>query len=304
MNKKFEIFLDSGAFSAYSQGITLDIDQYIEFIKKYKDKLEVYCSLDVIGDPEASMRNQKYMEDAGLNPLPVFHYGEPLEIFKNLVQKYDYVGVGGMVGSNGTARVTSSILALWLDDLFSNYICDKDGISKVKVHGFGVTSVDLLIRYPWYSVDSTTWAISAGMGLILVPIYKNNRWNYNKGPWTVGVSNRNTLLSSGAQVFRFMSPLKQKLVIRYIEDEMGYKMGKSRFEFRPADCELNENELPVGKVDREKNQRCVEVIEEMGVSNNYMMRKDINSTYLLQLEKYMPEWPWPFKVKRSRGWGL
>ena len=46
-------FLDSGAFSAFTQGAEIDIQEYIEFIKEHKDYLEAYANLDVIGDAEA-----------------------------------------------------------------------------------------------------------------------------------------------------------------------------------------------------------------------------------------------------------
>jgi hypothetical protein len=71
-----DIFLDSGAFSAMSQGVHIDIVDYIAFVKQNKSKLKVYANLDVIGNAEATLKNQEIMEKAGLSPLPCFHYGE------------------------------------------------------------------------------------------------------------------------------------------------------------------------------------------------------------------------------------
>ena len=78
MNKmnKVDLFLDSGAFSAMTQGVKIDIYEYIDFIKEHEDVLEVYANLDVIGSAEGTWKNQMIMEEAGLKPLPVFHYGE------------------------------------------------------------------------------------------------------------------------------------------------------------------------------------------------------------------------------------
>ena len=59
--KKINLFLDSGAYSAWSKGVTIDIDEYISFIKKNIKYITVYANLDVIGDPEATYRNQKYI---------------------------------------------------------------------------------------------------------------------------------------------------------------------------------------------------------------------------------------------------
>jgi hypothetical protein len=48
-------------------------------------------------------------------------------------------------------------LQTWLDRVFDKFLTNPDGTPKVKVHGFGLTTPDLLFRYPWYSVDSGTW---------------------------------------------------------------------------------------------------------------------------------------------------
>ena len=43
-------FLDSGAYSAMSRGVTIDLSEYCSFIKQYREKIDPYASLDVIGD--------------------------------------------------------------------------------------------------------------------------------------------------------------------------------------------------------------------------------------------------------------
>src|SRR2546423_4074021 len=68
-----DVFLDSGAFSAYSQGAKINIAAYCRYIFKYKHLLAVYSNLDVIGSAEGTLKNQRYMESKGLQPLPVFH---------------------------------------------------------------------------------------------------------------------------------------------------------------------------------------------------------------------------------------
>jgi len=44
-----EIFLDSGAFSAKTQGVTINIQDYIAFVKRNQHRLTTYSVLDVIG---------------------------------------------------------------------------------------------------------------------------------------------------------------------------------------------------------------------------------------------------------------
>ena len=50
-NKKVELFLDSGAFSAWSQKIEINIQDYISFIKEHEDVIDIYANLDELGMP-------------------------------------------------------------------------------------------------------------------------------------------------------------------------------------------------------------------------------------------------------------
>ena len=62
--EKPNIFLDSGAYSAMTQDITIDIDEYIDFCKENKSRVSLIACLDVIGDPEASRENFDIMTKA------------------------------------------------------------------------------------------------------------------------------------------------------------------------------------------------------------------------------------------------
>src|ERR1044071_8207553 len=59
--KGFDVFMDSGAFSAETKGVPIDIDEYCKFI--IDTKVRVYAGLDVIGDAKKTMKNVKYMEE-------------------------------------------------------------------------------------------------------------------------------------------------------------------------------------------------------------------------------------------------
>jgi hypothetical protein len=125
-------FLDSGAFSAWSKGIKINIQDYIKFIKDNKDYIDIYAILDDIKDPKITLQNQKIMEESGLNPLPCYHYGEDIKYLKYYIENYDYIAIGGMV------PISNKDLIIWLDNIFSKYICDFNGYPKIKIHGFGL----------------------------------------------------------------------------------------------------------------------------------------------------------------------
>lgn len=164
-----KVFLDSGAFSAFSMGVNVDLPKYCAYIKQNLDIIEhvdgqpLASVLDAIGDADGTWHNQRAMEDLGVRPLPCYHYGEPEEVLEYYIANYSYITIGGMV------PISTPQLKLWLDRLWKDYLTDENGFPVVKVHGFGLTSLPLMMRYPWYSVDSSTWVQWAANGMILVP---------------------------------------------------------------------------------------------------------------------------------------
>ena len=298
-DKAVELFLDSGAFSAFTQGVEIDIQEYIAFIKKHKQHLSVYANLDVIGCAEGTWKNQRIMEKAGLSPLPCFHYGEPIEFLERYVEKYDYIALGGMV------PVSTKDLAVWLDTIFSEHICDKNGMPKVQVHGFGLTSLRLMLRYPWYSVDSTSWVVTGRLGSIFIPRRRAGVYEYGEDSWKVQVSTRSPAKKEAGKHLDNFSPLQKKVILDYIE-EKGFVLGESSFRMESEEYELEEDEKWVGKkADVINGQREVETIKIAGLSNDYRERDKLNIQYFLDLEASMSEWPWAFRVEvKDKGFGF
>lgn len=196
---QFSFFLDSGAYSAWSRGASIDLDEYCAFIKANSDHIEVYANLDVIsGQPgrmatpaeveegaRRSWENFEYMCSEGLDPLPVFHAGEDWKwLDKMLAAGCDYIGLGGLVGLGVSGR------RRWMDEVFLR-ITDSEGWPIVKVHGFGMTSVSLIFRYPWYSVDSASWLQSTMNGSVLLPAVRAGEFIFDEPPTAVAVSDRN-----------------------------------------------------------------------------------------------------------------
>ena len=204
------IFLDSGAFSAHTQGIKVDIWQYCDYIHRNSDLFEVVSVLDAIGDPDQTYRNQITMESAGLRPLPCFHYGEPEEVLEYYASTYEYITIGGMV------PISSPQLKIWLDRIWGRYLTNDDGTPKIKVHGFGLTSVPLMARYPWYSVDSSSWVQLGGMGNIFLPQYG-----------TIAVSEHAPQRKEAEKHIDNLPYEHQKVIVDYIEG-IGFNMDRLR----------------------------------------------------------------------------
>jgi len=292
-NEKIHLFLDSGAFSAFTQKVTINIQEYIAFIKEHQEFIDVYANLDAIGDPVQTLKNQRIMEEAGLNPLPCFHYGEPISYLLRYLKNYEYIALGGMV------PISTTELIKWLDELYANYFCDKEtGIVKVKVHGFGLTSLKLMLRYPWFSVDSTSWVVTGRLGSVLVPKFRSGKYVYLIDPWKVSISNRSPNQKEAGQHLSTFSPFEQKIIHEYL-DSKGFKVGYSEFRTESEKYKLQEGEKWNGKA--KDGKREVETIIESGLCNDYKQRDELNIIYYLDLEKTIPSWPQPFKTKRGRG---
>jgi hypothetical protein len=143
------------------------------------------ASLDVIpGEPNMKL-TPKIIEDASIKGylnyekmlrkgvhseklLHTFHQGDNEKWLVKLIEKgVKYIGV-----SPANDRTTKQ-RKQWLDTIMP-IILDSKGIPKVKFHGFGVTSIKLVLDFPWYSVDSSSWRLrGGGFGMIDIPTNPN-----------------------------------------------------------------------------------------------------------------------------------
>lgn len=161
-----KVFLDSGAFSAHTLGVQLNIEDYCNYINRNLDILRVEDGavmasvLDGIGDPQKTYENQLHMEFLKCKPLPCYHFGEDERWLEWYVKNYDYITIGGMVGRSTEQLIT------WLDRVWEKHMVDGTGKAKLKVHGFGITTTRIMERYPWFSCDSSSWIQAAAFGSI------------------------------------------------------------------------------------------------------------------------------------------
>ncbi|WAX22411.1 queuine tRNA-ribosyltransferase [Pseudomonas phage MiCath] len=202
------IFLDSGAFSAYTLGIELSVAEYVDYIQRNMDILRVEDGvvmasvLDGIGDPLQTYRNQLEMEMRGFKPLPCFHAGEDERYLEWYVANYEYITLGGMVGSS------TKQLMIWLDRVWDRYLVDGAGRAKIKVHGFGITSIPIMERYPWYSCDSSSWIQSASFGSIVTPKH---------GP--ISVSEKSPSRHDAGQHVATLTQIEQDYILQMLEEQ-------------------------------------------------------------------------------------
>lgn len=148
-----EILLDSGAWSAFTKGKHVNVLDYIEYIQTNRDYIANYISLDVIGDPRMTRLLYELMWSAGLNPIPVVHYGKDLHIVD-----YYRKGWPPLVALGGTVPVRDKrVVAAWCADVKRQY-------PDTELHLLGSNSKAILHSGVLASCDASTWYIQAVKG--------------------------------------------------------------------------------------------------------------------------------------------
>ena len=189
---KSKLFIDSGAYSAYTKGITISVDNYINYLNSITNKCTIFAQLDTIpgqmgkpktkeerlNAPRLSWENYLYMRERLKEPrklIPIFHQGENYDWLWNMLEWTDengehipYIGISPAVDVPG--------LEEFLIQSFD--IISRSSNPDVKTHAFGMTQLKMLELYPYTSADSTSWKLSAAMGSIYTPwglVYVSDR---------------------------------------------------------------------------------------------------------------------------------
>lgn len=192
------MFLDSGAFSVYTQGGEIDIEEYMDFIREHEDQLDVYAALDVIGDAKKSIRNYYKMLGAGLKPLPAVHRGEPMWVLETYAETTNYIGLGGSATPGARSR---GARAASMDRIFGEY-------GHLDYHGYGIQQQSIMERYPWRSVDGQFAHYAARLGGI-------------RSPWGAFVIGDDAAPKHRIQDKYKLKPRLIQRIREWIEDELG-----------------------------------------------------------------------------------
>ncbi|WP_177187420.1 hypothetical protein [Peptostreptococcus sp. D1] len=152
--------LDSGAFSYMNgkeitkQELDVFVDKYISYIKSRDIKYYMEMDVDVIfGIKQVEKWRHKIEISTGKKCIPVWHLNRGIEYWKKMCNEYNYVAIGGLV--TGMKKQNYPLIKKMI-----NYANSKG----VKVHGLGFTKTKILREFKFYSVDSSSWSLSAVRG--------------------------------------------------------------------------------------------------------------------------------------------
>jgi len=158
----WNFLLDSGAFTFMNKtksGKDIDWDNYIRRYAKFiiNNDVKLFFELDidcVVGLKEVERLRNKLEDLTKRKSIPVWHKSRGFDYWKQIYKDYDYVAIGGIV----TKEIKSNEHSVFLPLL---KIAREN---NCKVHGLGFTKLELLKRYRFYSVDSTTWTTGNRFG--------------------------------------------------------------------------------------------------------------------------------------------
>ena len=181
--------LDSGAFTYMESAkvsdklIYDDFEQYIreycDFINKWDIEHFVEMDIDLVVGIKKVEEYRKTIERLTGKPvIPVFHRERGEKYFHRMCEEYDYVAVGGLVGTT-YARQHYHYLQWFIDVAHAN---------NAKIHGLGFTSIEGLKKYNFDTVDSTSWLSGSRFASINAwnPITKKfDKYNKPRGKQTV-----------------------------------------------------------------------------------------------------------------------
>ena len=249
------------------------VDTYCQFVIDYQHAIDAYATVDVLFNPKMSWQVQQYIEkEWGLRPVPVIHYNTDLKWVDHYLSRgYDYIGIGGL-----GQEITKENYYEWADPVF-DMLCDRTThMPLVKTHGFAMTAPVLVARYPFYSVDSASWAKAGAFGRIYVPRQTRGTYDFKAEPYTLNVSVKSPTMKQRGRNLSTLTDEERKVVRNW----------------------LNIIDVPYGKCDKDGN-----VVEE-GIINYHGSRKIANLKFYEKLLESLPDWPWPFTAKRRQKVGF
>lgn len=209
-----DVFIDSGAFSADNSGAPIDIDDYCRFL--HESQAKNYVCLDVIRNAEQTNANLKYMEQKGLKPFPVFHKSSEETWLYKYLEGYDKIALGG--------AVKSGILEPWLDGVWTIILKERPDMN---VHGFGITSAEIMKRYPWTSCDSSSFKAGKRHGrLTHYNEHKKNFYTVNFNKWVQDYAEKNNcpeILENSKLRYEITDVFAAKAFMKFAEVELNTK---------------------------------------------------------------------------------
>ena len=168
-----DFLLDSGAFTFFSSGKTVNweeyVDKYADFINRNNVKHFFELDIDKLIGYENVLKLRKRLElETGKQCIPVWHKPRGKEEFLKMCDEYKYVALGGIASKEISTQQYSVF----------PYLINEAHKRGAKIHGLGFTSLNGIQKYKFDTVDSTSWLSGDRFGCL----YKFNGKTLEKIP--------------------------------------------------------------------------------------------------------------------------
>lgn len=280
-----KLFIDSGAFSMYTKGKTVDVDDYINYMNTNGMYFNVMAQVDVIpGKSNTDTNRELYLNaprqswenflamreklDKSLwdRFIPVYHAGEDYKWLHNMLtykdpdtgEKVKYIAISPPNESSVANRFA------FCKECFHRI---EQLHPTVNVHGFGMTVLDILPYLNFTSVDSTTWIQTAIHGSITIRRHEKFK--------AISVGERTTHLPDH---FCYLGTSAKEEIINLVE-ELGFS-SKGLRELKPGMTPSLEGEV------------------EPDITNSIAQRQMFNAKSMMHYMNTMNHVPLPKTVRR------
>lgn len=160
--KDINLLLDCGAYTAYTVGVKIKLNDYIRYLRDCPFPIERYFTLDVLGNPLQTSLNYKKMLNCNLQPLPIFTKGTSFNLIDELYDDSSLIALGALQGGGSIKEQGYLKRAM-------------RAVDGRKVHWLGYTNKKILYYYKPYSCDNSN--ITRGFRQGVIQFYLgHNQW--------------------------------------------------------------------------------------------------------------------------------
>lgn len=177
-----KLLIDNGAFTVHRQGGEINIDEYIQWLNNNDSHIDYAIALDNIpgkwgrkrtyeelkNSPIITWENYVYMCEKYNNPfklLPVFHQGEEFKYLKQIVNHKINGEYVKYICISGNKELTNKQREKWYAECYT--IIKESPNPDVKVHCLGSATISNAVKFPFTSMDATSWIMTGANGGIL-----------------------------------------------------------------------------------------------------------------------------------------
>lgn len=233
IDQEFEVMLDSGAFTAWTKGEEVKLDElrrtYGTLLEKYGHLGRGFWLINLDKIPGSPGRNPsqeeieecikvsdenyyRLVEEFGHIVLPVFHQGESFNRLKEVADMGEYINVSPRNDVGERLRVR------WAKETHEQL----KALGDPKTHGLAATGLPMMQDVPWWSVDSASWIMVASYGHIWWP----------RSMTIVSISDDSPNRYLADKHYINISPREQEHLQHYI-DEWGFDLEELKSNFEP-----------------------------------------------------------------------